>query len=83
MDKAQLLLDGFCYGFRLGYVGPRVACWAENLRSAKELPDVVWRKLLKEMRESRMEGPFRDWPLPTLRISPIGVVLKKEQDEFR
>ena len=31
----------------------------------------------------RIAGPFDQRPLPTLRVSPIGLVPKKEPNEFR
>ncbi|XP_069093123.1 uncharacterized protein [Pleurodeles waltl] len=43
---------------------------------------MVQEKLSKEVREGRMAGPFSDWPLENLIVSPIGVVPKKEKGQF-
>ena len=60
---AKLLRDCFRWGFRLHYDGPRVWRWADNLKSAKEHRDIVQTKLDKEVKEGRMAGPFREWPM--------------------
>lgn len=82
-EAALTLQWGFIEGFRVGNQSPRVQRWAENLKSAKELPGVVAAKLQKEVDEGRIAGPFYDWPVDDLIISPLGVVPKKEQGEFR
>ena len=51
--------------------------------SASEHPDRVDQKLTKEIEEGRIVGPFAEPPLPNLRISPLGVIPKKVQGEFR
>ncbi|KAJ1200350.1 hypothetical protein NDU88_004174 [Pleurodeles waltl] len=82
-DKARLLEWGFREGFRLGYQGPRHRRWADNLRSAKEHPQIVRDKIAKEVGLGRIAGPFYKWPSDALMISPLGVVPKKAQGEFR
>ncbi|KAJ1172984.1 hypothetical protein NDU88_004826 [Pleurodeles waltl] len=80
---ADLLVQGFRDGFRLGYQGPRVRRRAENLRSVRGKEELVQQKLAKEVQEGRMAGPFSVWPLRNLTVSPIGVVPKKERGQFR
>ena len=55
----------------------------KNLRSALEHPGVVDRKLKKELDLGRIAGPFYTEPFRDFRISPIGVVPKKEKGSFR
>ena len=81
--SARLIRQGFKEGFRLGYEGPRMRRWADNLKSAKANRGVVQAKLDKEVSEGRMAGPFSDWPMQNLIISPVGIVPKKELGQFR
>ncbi|XP_044128316.1 uncharacterized protein LOC122921997 isoform X1 [Bufo gargarizans] len=80
---ARLLGEGFRWGFRIPAevtAGPVVH---KNLRSALEHADVVTEKLNREVALGRMAGPFKVPPLPSLRVSPVGVVPKKEPNKFR
>ena len=77
------MLRGFLHGFRLHYYGPLESSFSNNLVSASEHPDRVDQKLTKEIQEGRIVGPFSEPPLPNLRISPLGVIPKKVQGEFR
>ena len=80
---ADYLLKGFRFGFRIPASGKRSACWAKNLSSVKGMEDVVQRKINKEVSEGRVLGPFSEPPIRNLRISPLGIVPKKTQGEFR
>ena len=68
------LLSGFLHGFRLHYYGPLESSFSSNLVSVSEHP--VDQKLIKEIQEGRIVGPFSEPPLPNLRISPLGVIPK-------
>lgn len=65
------------------YEGPRKSTTASNLKSCQLNPDLVRQKLLKEVLLGRMAGPFKHPPFTNLRISPIGLVPKKDSHEFR
>ncbi|XP_052264881.1 uncharacterized protein LOC127867602 [Dreissena polymorpha] len=80
---ANNLMDGFTYGFKLGYLGPRVPFSAPNLKSCKEHPEIVHCKLLDELDAGRIQGPFPVPPLDNFRVSPIGIVPKKSPGQFR
>lgn len=80
---ANELISGFRDGFKLHYCGPRIPMEAKNLKSARENPHIIREKLLKEISLGRMAGPFRLPPLPNLRVSPIGLVKKKNGNDFR
>ena len=41
------LVNGFTFGFRVGFVGERRASQSPNLNSAVEQPQVAWSKLRK------------------------------------
>ena len=81
--KAQFLLDGFKFGFSIGYFGSSTTPNSSNLKSALQQPDVVDNKLKKELAAGRIAGPFLIEPFHTFHCSPLGVVPKKIQGEFR
>ena len=80
--EAKSLLDGFKNGLSLQYDGPRKPTDSKHLKSAITHADIVMEKNQKEVDLKRVAGPFQR-PIPTLRISPIGVVPKKAPNEFR
>ena len=79
----QLLESGFTFGFPLHFDGPRCSQEAPNLLSAIQNPKVVSPKLSKELDAHRLAGPFSFPPFPVFRISPLGLVPKKVEGEFR
>ena len=81
-DK-EFLVYGFQRGFHLGYTGPRSALKASNLKSCKDLPNIVHAKISKEVSLGRVKGPFPQQPFPVMKISPIGIVPKKAPGEYR
>ncbi|XP_054839956.1 uncharacterized protein LOC129332750 [Eublepharis macularius] len=82
-SDALFLLNGFKYGFRIPFQGPRVPFMSKNLRSVSGMEAVVREKISKECAEGRVLGPFSMPPVPCLRVSPLGVVPKKAPGEFR
>jgi len=79
----QYLIDGFTYGFRLGYTGPRISSSSPNLKSCVDDPATVHDKLHQELQAHIVRGPFCQPPFPNLKVSPIGLVPKKTPGEFR
>lgn len=80
---AELLRSGFSEGFFIPYVLSRVPMFADNLKSARENPEVLRDKVGKEVALGRMFGPFTSLPFSNFRVSPLGVVPKKEVGKFR
>lgn len=76
----EFLINGFQHGFQLQYLGPRRPRQANNLQSANQHPAIVKQKITKELSLQRIGGPFKEPPFPTLQISPIGLVPKKDGD---
>lgn len=62
------MLEAFTEGFRLQYA-------AKNLVSA----EIHKSETLANLQLGRMLGPFVNKPIPTLRISPIGIVEKPDK----
>ena len=56
---------------------------AKNLKSANSHPEIVREKIDKEVQAGRVEGPFDRPPFLQFRVSPLGLVPKKEPGEFR
>ena len=79
----ELLSHGFNYGFPLHYEGPQDSSCATNLLSAIQNPEAVDAKLDKEIATHRIAGPYSSPPFPHFRISPLGLVPKKTEGEFR
>ena len=71
---AELLLNGFTYGFCMGYAGPRLPRDSLCLASALERPVVVLKKLDSEIALCRIAGPFFERPFLNPQCSPIGLV---------
>ena len=77
------LLAGFLHGFRLHFQGPSEGSSSNNLVSASEHANIVDQKLAKEIQAGRIIGPFDKPPLHNLKVSPLGVIPKKVQGEYR
>ena len=81
-DARELLL-GFTQGFDLKFKGPRVPLRCVNLKSFTSNLQVGVQKVTTEVVAGRVAGPFRYPPFPDLHCSPLGLVPKKEPNEFR
>ena len=79
-NVAHEIISGFKYGFSLKYFGSREPRESSNLKSALQLPKIFKEKLMKEVKLGRIAGPFRYPPFPTLQVSPMGLVPKKDGD---
>lgn len=83
LNEAEFLINGFSQGFSLHYLGPREGRKADNLKSAKKQPEIIKAKIDKEVEAGRVAGPFTTAPFSNLIISPIGLVPKKQPNEYR
>lgn len=82
-SEVDFLKHGFKQGFSLQYTGTRECRHAQNLLSAKQQPEILLQKISKEIALGRIAGPFSYPPFDNLRISPLGLVPKKDPGEFR
>ena len=57
-NEAHIILDGFCNGFPLNYVGPRIPSESKNLKLALIRPEITQQNIDKEVSEGRVAGPF-------------------------
>ena len=79
----DILLCGVSFGFRIHFQGAEQSFEARNLRSVLENPAAVDAKLQKELGAGRLAGPFISPPFKNFRVSPLGLVPKKQPGEFR
>ncbi|KAM3936780.1 LOW QUALITY PROTEIN: uncharacterized protein RB166_000609 [Leptodactylus fuscus] len=82
-EAARTLSEGFTFGFFIPFVHSDYPYFFDNLKSARDRPDVLREKISKEVELGRIVGPFSSPPFPNLRVSPFGVVPKKEAGKFR
>lgn len=79
----QELVDGFSEGFPLHYQGIREDTDCLNLGSVRQNVNMALKKVQKEVDLGRVAGPFKERPLPNLRLSPLGLIPKSTPGEFR
>ena len=76
-QETNFLVDGFTNGFDIGYKGPKV-----RQSRSKNIPLTVgskadlWNKLMKEVKERWVAGPYEEIPFDNYIQSPIGLVPK-------
>ena len=76
-QESDYLVDGFINGFDLGYRGPEVIQQkSQNLKFTIGDKLELWNKVMKEVKEKRYAGPFREIPFENYIQSPIGLVPK-------
>ena len=75
--ETQFLVDGFRNGFDIGYQGPE-----HRQDTARNIPftvgnqDILWEKIMTEVKERHYAGPFKEIPFDDYIQSPIGLVPK-------
>ena len=77
--ETEFLVDGFTNGFELGYEGNReVQLQSPNLKLNIGTKIELWNKVMKEVKEKRYAGPFKENPFKDQGYiqSPIGLVPK-------
>ena len=81
--ERKYLVEGFRSGFQIAFQGEARNCSGKNLKSAIDNPHVVEAKLNKELEAERIAGPFKAPPFGSFHVSPLGIVPKKEEGQFR
>ena len=83
-DLKQFVVDGFTFGFNLGFEGiSNQNINIRNLNSTLLHPMVCQNIIEKELSLNRFLGPFEVIPFEHFNINPMGVVPKKEKGSFR
>lgn len=74
----KFLVQGFSFGFDIGFVGRDSPGQARNLLSARSNPLAVQAAIAKEIARKHTSGPFVTPPFTNLHCSPLGAVPKKD-----
>ena len=83
--ETKFLIDGFTNGFSIGYCGiENVKITSPNLKF-REVGNatILWKKVMKEVKEERYAGPFEQIPFEYFIQSPIGLVPKDGDKDTR
>ncbi len=83
MLYALTLVKGFTEGFPIPHSGISHPTSIRNHKSATANPHIVDAKIQHELSLERIAGPFNSLPIPNLVLSPIGLVPKKEEGNYR
>ena len=75
---ADYLVNGFKYGFDIGYCGSISPGMHGNLKSARYHPREVTAAINKEVERGHTVGPFSVPPFSNFHTSPLGAVPKKD-----
>ena len=62
-EAADNLYNGFRYGFRINYAGPRVPYESKKLKSVLNNPEIAWNNVMNEVSAGRIAGPFSYRPI--------------------
>lgn len=73
-EAAELLKNGFMFGFYIPFVFLNKPIFSSHLKSASENPNVLRVKIQTEVNLGRVEGPFTELTFSNLRVSPLCVV---------
>ena len=78
-DKRRKLINGFRWGFDLGYRGPeKQQDLSDNIPFSEGVgsPTELWNKIMKEVKLHRYAGLFKNPPFKHFVQSPVGLVPK-------
>lgn len=82
-EKTEQLVNGFRFGFDLGYRGPsNVRLEANNLKFRVGNKMELWNKIMKEVKEGRFAGGFRKPPYDHYIQSPLGMSLFRKLGRY-
>ena len=70
-----ILLNGFLYGFDIGYSIPVSSCRPHNVLAARNNPQAISTSITTEIQRGHTSGPFMEPPL--FHSSPLGAVPEK------
>ena len=77
-DSVTYVVDGFRFGFDIGFQGLLLNTFPRNLLSARSNPSHVSEVIRKELTRRHTSGPFMSPPLWPFHCSPLGAVPKSD-----
>ncbi|MEW8548002.1 MAG: hypothetical protein AB2693_31240, partial [Candidatus Thiodiazotropha sp.] len=83
VQKKEFVLKVFSEGFSLGVVGTVPPSISPNHSSAVAHSQFVDEKIKQELKLNRIKGPYTAPPFERFKVSPLGVIPKKEPNAFR
>ena len=81
--ERRYLSDGFNSGFSIHYSGIPISSIHENHPSASNDPNTLCSLIDAELTAKRVAGPFPSPPFHPFKVSPLGLVPKKDTGKFR
>jgi hypothetical protein len=81
--ERAFLIQGFREGFKIQHHGPRKITNSKNHGSAAKNANIVTRLLSREISLGRIAGPFDSDLCGSIKISPLGLIPKKEPGSYR
>ena len=79
----DFIVQGFQFGFDLGFKGEDKNVSCRNNLSVRENPDVTREKIFSEIEKGRIAGPFPDPPFENFRCSPLALREKTTPGQYR
>ena len=77
------IIDGFTYGFYLGYIGEECSTLGINRSSVKDNMHIVQSKIENEITWNRIYGPYSYPPFENVKVSPLALRPKRSSNNFR
>lgn len=77
INFVNYLINGFTFGFPIGYKGPPLSPRPTNLKSAYDHPVVISSYLSAECTAGHTAGPYHYSPFPNFNVNSLGAVPKK------
>ena len=79
----HFLSQGFKFDLKIPFQGKRQFRLSKNLPSLKGKEDILKAKIQTEIQANREAGPVVSPPFKNLQVSPLGLVPKKQPNEYR
>ena len=75
-SNKNFIINGFKYGFRIGYTGNHTNVLASNAKSVNQNPEATLGKINEELKLGRLAGPFITSPFSYFKSCPLALRLK-------
>lgn len=76
-ELANFLIQGFTFGFKIPYKGPRQFRLSRNLSSIEGKEHILQQRIDQELKHQRIAGPFCKPPFIPVRSSSPSIISRK------